>query len=144
MHKFLIISAGLLFTLSAAAESEKVTQQRIVIAGDGERDERIEEIIEKVEAISGEEGNVHVVVKRIHDGEVDVETYVTAPNEFHARAPGMPHPPHAMRKGMHRSMPEMSPDAANCVLKNIRNAASDTAAVAIVRACSTLNPVIEN
>jgi len=35
MHKFLIISAGLLFTLLAAAESEKVTQQRIVIAGDG-------------------------------------------------------------------------------------------------------------
>lgn len=144
MHKFLVISVALLFALTAVAESEKVTQQRIFIAGDGERDERIEEIIEKVEAISGEEGNVHVVVKRIQDGEVDVETFVAAPNEFHVRAPGMRHPPRAMIKGMHHSMPEMSTDAANCVLKNIRNAASDAAAMAVVRACSALHPVAEN
>jgi hypothetical protein len=145
MHKFLIVTAALFLTFSLAAEDEKFVKKRIVMAGDGEHDERIEEIIEKVEAISGEDGNVHVVVKRIQDGEVDVETYVTAPNEFHAMAPGMPHPPRAMMmKGRHNPMPEMSTEAANCVLKNIRNAASDAAAMAVVRACSTLNPVAEN
>ena len=145
MHKLLIVTAALFLTFSAAAEDEKVVKKRIVMAGDGEHDERIEEIIEKVEAVTGDDGNVHVVVKRIQDGEVDVETYVTAPGDFHGMAPGMPHPPRAMMmKGMHHPMPKMSSEAADCVLKNIKNAASDAAAMAVVRACSTLNPATEN
>ena len=51
--------------------------------------------------------------------------------------PGM----HAAHHGKPMKMERMSEDAADCVLKNIKNASSDFAVMAVVKSCRTLSPL---
>lgn len=137
----LILIVACLVPLSSFAE-EQMVKKRVVVTDGEDLDGRITEIIETVESAMGEDGNVRVIVKRLGDGEMDVDVEEKVSVAGRGRARHMaPHGTHGPR-GHHRShgQSKMSEGAAECVLKHIRNAQSDQAAKAVVNACKTLNP----
>jgi hypothetical protein len=137
MMKILILTIAIVFPVAGLAD-EQVVKKHVVVNADEPHDEHIEEIIQRVEAMAGEDGRFQVFVKRLGDGEVEVEE-IAMPHEDLAHL--TPHAGHAiMMKGKRPHMPKISEAAAECVLKNIRHAATDAAARAVVQACSVLNP----
>lgn len=136
-------------TLAAEGDSDApVVKKHVIVAGAD--DIEVTEIIERAKALAHEaggadgDGPVKVIVMKDDDGNVEVEKIVTGEGMF--ATPAMPpmHGVHRMKAfgiphGMQSPEP-MNEATANCVLKNIRNAASDHAAVAVVRACRALNP----
>jgi hypothetical protein len=134
--RLLPLIALLVLPFGLMADNHMKKVHKIVIDSDGAASEAdigdIEEIIERIDA----EGDTQtrIVIARDHDGDVEVEKFVEKLGHGGHHAVMKRHHP-----GMGK-MGKMSEDAAECVLKNIRNAQSDTAARAVVRACRTLNP----
>lgn len=157
-----IITLSLLMPFAASAdekEFERKIEKRVIVTNGGEEAE-LEEIMEMVEAEIGDETNVEVYVTKDENGEVTIEKFPGKPGK-HAmhvmRAfdmadmadidmdfdmPGI-HGVHRVFAGPHAEMGRLSEAAADCVLKNIKNASSDSAAMAVVKACRTLNPKSE-
>ena len=158
MRRLTLIAAlaGLALPFAAFADDhaiQKTIEKKIIVTEGDDAD--LAEIMEMVEAEIGDEHNLEVYVTKGEDGEVHIE-----------KRPGKPHGPghrkimkmmdmhddmdldmdvimegpHGMWGRGHGRRGRMSVDAADCVLKNIKNAHSDEAAWAVMRACKTLNP----
>lgn len=113
MHRITLLLAivGLLLPFSVTA---------------GEREKRIEKKIVVTHG-EGDEARLAEIMQRV-EAEIGDHDYI-APDMFCGH--GKPH----------KRMDRLSEGAAECVLKNIRNASSDKAAMAVVKACRTLNPI---
>lgn len=129
--------------LGLMADGHIKTVKKIIIDGEeaaaGDL-EMIEEIIEKIDG----DKRTRIVIARDHEGDVEVEAHeghhmALAPRRGHHGGKGH----HGPMGRHHKGMGALSEDAADCVLKNIRNAQSDAAAKAVVHACRTLNPMPE-
>ena len=136
--RLLPLLALLVLPLGLMADDPVKKVRKIVIDSDGTVSEAdigdIEEIIEQIDG----DTQTRIMIARGHDGDVEVEKFVDKLEH------GGPHGRHGFMKRHHPGMGKMSEEAANCVLKNIRNAQSDTAARAVVKACRTLNPGSES
>ena len=138
VRRLLALGALIALPLGLMADGHEV--KKIIINGEevtGDVDlEAIEEIIQKIEVDDGM--HKRIIIAKGGDGNVEVEKIV---DDMGPRGPGMRHRKH---HGFHMAPPPMleplGRDAANCVLKNIRNAQTDAAAMAVVQACRSLNP----
>lgn len=150
MKKITILSAlaALLLSLTTLAEEQRIEKRVIVTTGDSD-EMALAEIMEMVETeIEGEE-DINVFVTVDEDGEVSIEKMTGGEGRRHRmkamKGVGMGHGPFTAHPcgmaGPHCGKGAgMTEGAAECVLKNIRNAASDHAAMAVVQACRTLSP----
>lgn len=128
-----------------------VAAQEVIVEGEGSESfdqEALDALLESMNVRADSEARI--IVKKLGDGEVEVEAFsgegAPMPDGKHHRimkrwhAP-MHHGPMGKMGRHHGRMGKMSEDAANCVLKNISKANSDAAAMAVARACRTLNPL---
>jgi len=142
LYKFLAIVS---LALSVPVFADQHKMKHIVISTDGELAD-IAEIMKQVEEEIGDENNVNVFVTIDDDGNVNITKSDAAMGQHHTiirmkehQGGSMPYGAH-MKHGMHDPM---NSGTANCILKNIAKAQTDSAARLIGQACKTLNKADE-
>ncbi len=147
----LLTALMLLVSFQAVADDHEKTKKIIVkdgevIEGEDVDFERIEEILKEVNVEVEDTGDMRIFVTKTDDGEVKVEKLMGKGGHWvgkmgdapmHMMGEG-PHRIHMMKHRAPRAV--MSKDAGNCVLKNIKNASTEAAAKAVVRACQAMHP----
>ena len=147
MRKFVSLVISLIFCLPMAVSADNLQKEmikkRVIIKTKGDAEEsHVSKVLEWVESESfdGESTdheNVEVFVTVDDDGEVMSHAFhkvIGGKGVAHAKAyTDSIRPPHHQRP--------MSPDAANCILKNISKINSDAAAHLLKQACKALNPI---
>ena len=143
----LVALLGLMLPFLANAGGHKVETriEKRVIVMEGADESELADLMAMVEEAVGDDRDIEVYVTKDETGEIRMEK---RPAEHGGRAikrmrdmdrggPGM----HAVHHGKPMKMERMSEDAADCVLKSIKNASSDLAVMAVVKACRTLSPL---
>ena len=143
----LVALLGLMLPFVASAGGQK-TESRIekrVIVMEGADESELADIMAMVEEEVGDDRDVEVYVTKDETGEIRMEKRpadhgghaIKRMRDIDRGGPGM----HAAHHGKPMKMERMSEDAADCVLKSIKNASSDLAVMAVVKACRTLSPL---
>ena len=138
----IVAIASVLMSGSVLADHHKMVEKHIIISSDGEPGD-IAEIMKQVESEISEDENVNVFVTVDDDGNVNITKSEAGMGQHHKiiKMKGEWGPPGMHTAGMmHGIHSPMNSDTANCVLKNISKAQSDSAARLIRQACETLNP----
>ena len=143
----LVALLGLMLPFLANAGGHKVETriEKRVIVMEGADESELADIMAMVEEEVGGERDVEAYVTKDETGEIRMEKRpadhgghaIKRMRDIDRGGPGM----HAAHHGKPMKMERMSEDAADCVLKNIKNASSDLAVMAVVKACSTLSPL---
>ena len=125
-------------------------EARIIIETEGEAPD-LAEIMKSIEAEIGDAGNVTVIVDdggnimvdKLPDDAIIMEGHMAGGlqpiRQIHKVISAAPHIMAGASHMMPGAQQPMSEKTANCVLKNIRNANSDTAAHLVRQACTALN-----
>ena len=136
------------FVLDGEGEEDLTDIMALVeaeIGGDGDNQEDLAEVMELIESGAGESQDIELYVLKDETGEITIDKTLPGHERRIARLKrGMDKScpmAHAGHHGRSMKMEALSEDAADCVLKNIKNAATDLAVKAVVNACGALNPI---
>ena len=141
----LVAFLGLMMPFIARAdeqETEARVEKRVIIVEGGD-ESQLSDIREMVEKEIGDAKDIELYVTQDETGEIRMEKRawdhggraVKCMRHMGRDGPGM----HAVHPGKPMKIETMSEDAAYCILKNIKNATTDLAVTAVVKACKTIS-----
>ena len=150
MRENLLVLATLLglmlpYVVSAGGHKADTRIEKRGIVMKGADESELADIMSMVEEEDGDDRDVEVYVTEDETGEVRMEKRRAHHGDHCAKRMrhmdrGGPFT-HAAHHGKTMKIERISEDAADCVLKNIKNASSDLAVMAVLKACKTLSPL---